>query len=137
MRLVRENFPRVKIVFEKKQGIASARDAGFRVARGDIIARTDADSLATHHWLLAIEAFTTNTVVDGVVGTNLFREFPGRLLDFLVRRFLFLCAAYFIKTSSSWSKYGCFKSAWRKFRPALQTIFMKTLICLYTCLLLE
>lgn len=43
-----------KVVHEKRQGIAHARNAGFDAAAGDIIARIDADSVADKGWIEAI-----------------------------------------------------------------------------------
>ena len=125
VRLVRENFPRVKIVFEKKQGIASARDAGFRVACGDIIARTDADSLATHHWLLAIEAFfTTNTVVVASSGPIYFREFPWSIIGFPCSAFfIFMCRLLYKKQVLLGPNMAVLKSAWRKISPCASNDF--------------
>ena len=40
-----------KVVFEGKKGVASARDKGFREARGEIIVCTDADSIVPENWL--------------------------------------------------------------------------------------
>lgn len=45
----------VKIVKEKKQGIVFARNHGFNIATGDIIARIDADSTAPKNWVQTIK----------------------------------------------------------------------------------
>lgn len=40
----------VKVIHEKKQGMTEARNRGFNEARGDIIARTDADTEVPPDW---------------------------------------------------------------------------------------
>lgn len=44
----------VKVVLEKKQGISAARRKGTEVARAEIIAQTDADSVPNKNWLFEI-----------------------------------------------------------------------------------
>ncbi|KKQ24439.1 MAG: Glycosyl transferase, partial [Candidatus Roizmanbacteria bacterium GW2011_GWC2_37_13] len=39
-----KKYPQVKVINEKKQGIAYARNAGFNAATGDILVKCDADS---------------------------------------------------------------------------------------------
>ena len=47
----------VKVITEKIQGRVFARDAGFSAARGDIIARADADSVVPANWVEHIQDF--------------------------------------------------------------------------------
>lgn len=47
---VAKQFP-VRIVSEKRQGLSFARNKGFSEARGDIILRTDSDSIAPRDWV--------------------------------------------------------------------------------------
>ena len=49
----------VKIVSEKSPGVCAARDAGFKVARGEIVVSTDSDCIHPVDWLAGIgQAFT-------------------------------------------------------------------------------
>jgi glycosyltransferase involved in cell wall biosynthesis len=50
-------FDFVRVVREPRQGVVYARDRGFDAARGDIIARIDADTVLPADWLAHIEAF--------------------------------------------------------------------------------
>jgi len=50
-KIVREQFPQVRLIAEKKQGVVFARMAGIKKARGKIIAFTDADSVVSPYWL--------------------------------------------------------------------------------------
>lgn len=58
-----------KVVPEKKQGMIPARERGFREAKAEIIARTDADTVVTPDWLKVIyETFTKHPEVVGMTG---------------------------------------------------------------------
>ncbi len=46
----KKKFPSVKFLSEKEQGIVFARNTGFDAARGDIIAKLDADSITYPDW---------------------------------------------------------------------------------------
>ena len=46
---------RVRYLFEGRPGLSSARNAGGRAARGDVIAFTDDDCLVDRHWLACID----------------------------------------------------------------------------------
>ena len=47
----------VRVIRERRQGIVYARNAGFNAARGEIIARIDADDILPPSWLAQIHAF--------------------------------------------------------------------------------
>ncbi len=50
-----KKFKDVKIIQEKKQGIAHARNAGFNAANSDILARCDADTILPPDWIKNIK----------------------------------------------------------------------------------
>lgn len=59
----------VKVVFESQQGVAFARERGFRAAKGKIIASTDADTIVPCDWLEKIyETFQRNSNTIGIMG---------------------------------------------------------------------
>ncbi|MEK7594905.1 MAG: glycosyltransferase family A protein [Patescibacteria group bacterium] len=58
----------VTILHEPKQGVLHARTRGFDAARGDIIARIDADSLLPDNWIASVKAVFRNPKVDAVSG---------------------------------------------------------------------
>ena len=64
---IAKRFP-VKIVKEKRQGMIFARNRGFNMARGDVIARLDADCRAPVDWLATINRHFTDNTVDAVTG---------------------------------------------------------------------
>lgn len=43
-----------RVVYESRQGVAHAREAGFRAAAGELIATTDADTVVPPDWLATI-----------------------------------------------------------------------------------
>ncbi len=61
----------VIVIQERRQGIAWARDAGFKRATGDIIARLDADCIAPPNWIQKISdhyqgnSFETKSAITG------------------------------------------------------------------------
>lgn len=69
----------VRVVDETEQGLAVARDRGFREARGDIICRTDADSIIPPDWINGIELFfIKNPNVIAISGPITYNEQPLR-----------------------------------------------------------
>ena len=46
----KRNFPTVRFLREKKQGIVFARNTGFNAAKGDVFVKLDADTLVDEDW---------------------------------------------------------------------------------------
>jgi len=57
-----------KIVFDNKKGIADARNVGWKVASGDIIAYCDADSIPPKNWIEKIVREFKKTEAYGISG---------------------------------------------------------------------
>lgn len=57
---IAKKYPFVKLVKEPKQGRVFARNAGFDAAKGDVIARIDADTEVPPNWLEHIMDFYAN-----------------------------------------------------------------------------
>lgn len=66
----------VKVIKEKKLGISYARNAGFNAAKGDIIARIDADTVAPTDWILNIKKDLKDKRVGAVFGPAYYLNFP-------------------------------------------------------------
>lgn len=65
----------VTLIYEPLQGIWPAASAGYDAARGDIIARLDADSIPPADWLMHLDAeFTVSPEADVITG-------PGDFYD--------------------------------------------------------
>lgn len=70
-----------RVVREKKQGMIPARERGFKEARADIIARTDADAILPPDWLQCIyNVFKRNPRIVAVAGGHTFPE-AGKLFN--------------------------------------------------------
>ncbi|MDV6273013.1 glycosyltransferase family A protein [Rhodococcus erythropolis] len=52
-----QKYGTVRYVFEARQGVAHARNAGFDASTGNIISRIDADTRVQPGWARAVKAF--------------------------------------------------------------------------------
>jgi glycosyltransferase involved in cell wall biosynthesis len=68
-----------KVINEKKQGIAHARNAGFNAARSDLIARVDADTVAPPGWISRLKQNFTTPDVIAVTGPAYYYQVPKML----------------------------------------------------------
>lgn len=76
---------KVRLVFEKKVGLSFARERGFTESRGDIIARTDADSVPPEDWLSKIsEILKNNPEAVAVSGSDEFFD-RGKVVRYCSR----------------------------------------------------
>lgn len=66
--VIAERFTSVTIEHESKQGISFARNKGFTVAHGAILARIDADTIVANDWIEQIEVAFTNKKVQAITG---------------------------------------------------------------------
>lgn len=57
---IAETFEGITIIHETTPGVSAARAAGWKLARGIIIASTDADCEVPKHWLRKIEGYFNN-----------------------------------------------------------------------------
>lgn len=55
-----QDFPFVRVINEKQQGIAYARTTGFNAAQGEIIGRIDADTILPTDWVSQVLKFYGN-----------------------------------------------------------------------------
>lgn len=62
------------VVREDKKGIISARNRGFDEARGDIIVRTDADTIVPFNWISSIARHFEDDSVTRVAGGSVFHK---------------------------------------------------------------
>lgn len=86
----------VKLLNEPKQGVVYARDRGFDAARGDIIARIDADSHVAPDWIAQIQhIFSTDRTVDALTGRI---EYYGLLVPQLLSKIDLICRRHLAKT---------------------------------------
>jgi glycosyltransferase involved in cell wall biosynthesis len=101
-------YPFVKVVFEKRQGIAYARNAGCNVASGRLLARIDADTHLPADWVESIQMFYAerahqhSILTGGCYFYNLRSgHIAGRVYDFLVHRMNRLLLGYYFPWGSN------------------------------------
>ena len=79
-REIANSFDFVKLISEPKQGVVHARSCGFNEARGDIIARIDADTILYPSWTKQIEErFKLDPALSAISG-------PPDYYDFILRK---------------------------------------------------
>lgn len=72
---IAKKYP-VKVIYESKKGIAFARQKGFQIAKGEVVASTDADTIVPKNWLARIfEIFKNNPEAVALTGNI---DFYGR-----------------------------------------------------------
>lgn len=69
---VAARFGFVKLLSEPRQGVTHARKRGFDEARGDIIARIDADTLVPADWTVRLREVFADQTVDAVSGVAMY-----------------------------------------------------------------
>lgn len=80
-------YPFVTVLHEPTQGRVYARNAGFAAARGDVIARIDADAIVPPDWVAHIRAYYAD-------GANDTRAWTGGAYFYNVRLPRFISAVY-------------------------------------------
>ena len=73
-KLVRENYPQVKLVTQPNQGPARARNHGARIAKSEIIVFIDSDCVAEKDWLQEMMSPFSDEQVVGVQGAYKTRQ---------------------------------------------------------------
>lgn len=69
-------FPFVRIIEEKKQGMIAARNTGFDAAIYEIIARCDADTITPLNWIEQIKRDFTRFPIDALTGPYFYYDAP-------------------------------------------------------------
>src|SRR5579862_9425399 len=73
---IARQFPFVKLVSEKKQGVLYAKDNGFKAAKSDIIGRIDADSILPPRWVESVKRFMANDSYAALTGPVNYYDMP-------------------------------------------------------------
>lgn len=119
---IAERYPFVRLLHERRQGVVYARDTGFNAARGDIIGRLDADSLAAPDWTASIEkVFQDDVELAAVTGKVRYYglAFSGLLdgIDLRIRRRMARLLAG--ETAIQGANMAIRRSAWLRIRSRL------------------
>lgn len=107
-----------RVVREKKQGISFARNKGFDEAYGDVILRTDADTVLPSDWIERMQKHFENPKVGRVTGPAIFYKSKFNPL------FLFL--VFWINDILGYQalfgpNFGIRKDIWMKVRNSVHT----------------
>jgi len=74
---IARRYPFVRVVRESRQGVVLARNAGFNAARGDIIARIDADTHLQRDWVAQLGVLVQEyPAARAFVGACTYRDVP-------------------------------------------------------------
>jgi glycosyltransferase involved in cell wall biosynthesis len=74
--VIAASYPFVRVVHEPEQGLIPARNRGFDIASGDIIARVDADSIVADDWVARVLERFSDSSVDALTGPGSTRLWP-------------------------------------------------------------
>lgn len=108
-----------RVVTERRVGIPQAASAGYDAARGEILARLDADSIPGPRWVEQVSALMSGTRWDAVTGVGRFYELPrsGRVVAGLyLGAYYLLCHAALGHRPLWGSNMALHSSAWRQVR---------------------
>jgi len=90
---VAQSYPFVTVLHESRQGVAYARDRGFNAARGDVIGRTDGDTILAPDWIAHLQQAFFDPEVDAVSGAVAYRDIGlKRIFDIIDMRYRFYLA---------------------------------------------
>jgi glycosyltransferase involved in cell wall biosynthesis len=80
---IAKQYPFVRVIKEKKQGVLFARNTGLNAAKGEIIGRIDTDTHLSHDWVeTALKAFSANKEVAAITGPVWYYDMPLRRFGF-------------------------------------------------------
>ena len=98
----------VKVIHERRQGIVFARNAGFKAASGELLARIDADTHIPSDWIQHIQEFYeekahAKTILTGGCYFYNLRSghLTGRTYDFIVHRLNRVLLGYYFPWGSN------------------------------------
>jgi len=74
------SYQGVRVLKEVTQGLVTARNTGLNAAKGEIIARIDADTIPAEDWIAKITETMSDDRVQAVTGTGYFYDAPCKRL---------------------------------------------------------
>lgn len=99
-----KNYAFVRLLKEKRQGIAYAHHRGFAAAKGQLIARIDADSVLPRDWVERVLGFYSRQSgnLPALVGSGYFKNLRARSLHPLLFDPLFVGAGLLLGHTPLW-----------------------------------
>ncbi len=113
---IAQQYSFVKVVRERVQGKASARDRGFNTATSNILGRIDADSLVAPNWVETIRKSFDDPETVGVTGPGLSLLLPRihHPMTLLWSRLYFLWTEMFFRVPVLWGANMAIRAdAWK------------------------
>lgn len=83
---IARSFGNVKLLHESQQGLRPTRNRGLNAARGDILARIDADTILTPTWCEELERRFRDESVMAVTGPCYYYDLPAHGISLLIDR---------------------------------------------------
>lgn len=116
-----KQFPFVRVLHERRQGVVHARNRGFDVARGEFIGRIDADTLLPVDWVATLEEIFADPTIDALSGSVTYYEMAlSQVLDYVDAAFRrHVARALGDDVFLYGANMALRRSAWRAVRPAV------------------
>lgn len=73
---VASQFPFVRLIKEKRQGVLFAKNRGFKAATGDIVGRIDADTILPPRWVQQVKELMSDPATAAVTGPVNYYDMP-------------------------------------------------------------
>lgn len=108
-----------RVIPEKIQGMTPARERGFKEAKSEIIARTDADTVVSPNWLSQIyHEFQSHPKIVGLSGsfTSPYALFPKQIMQIWALGLVYLTQALTGHKALFGPNMAIKKSAWEKIK---------------------
>ncbi len=84
---VARTFPFVRVVDEPQKGLSQARQAGYQVSSGDLMANVDADTIMPAGWIdHVMQEFSTHPTLVALSGPYIYYDLPA-LTNWFIRFF--------------------------------------------------
>lgn len=118
---IAKKYPFVRIIKEKRAGIAHARNAGFNAVRADIIGRIDADTRLPSHWVSYMTDYLSTHPDHALSGGSYFYDLkPARLFGWIQGQVAFRMNRLIIGHYITWgSNMALPRSLWLAVRDEL------------------
>ena len=86
--LIKQHYPKLKLLHEKRQGVVFARNTGFDAVRSDLIARIDVDTYLPPDWTMRLSHIFEDDTIEAVSGPVFYTDMPGKRIGQEIEGFL-------------------------------------------------
>jgi glycosyltransferase involved in cell wall biosynthesis len=119
--VIARSYPFTRVISEKQQGIVFARNTGFDAATGDVIARLDADVIASPDWIARVQSNFDHgiTALTGLARAPLIGLYDGQHWGescYWMRLYLWWSDAYFGVRILCGANLALRRDAWLRIR---------------------